>query len=275
MLLGTIASIISGGLIGFNAWKLYYGKGVYWSGLRLFLGAAPFLLLYYKGPNALFIVAASAWLFRRMRCIGLTGSIASGKTSVSKALADKGFTILDLDKYARDVVDPGTPAFQAIVAKFGLDVLQRPTEASVPTLNRAKLRELIMRDDSARRFMNSVTHPAIYRKLLWNVMKHRVIGGKNVIIDAPLLFESGWLIRILTSPVIVVYAPLEIQKQRLMKRDKMTSEQAEKMISIQFSVEKKASLGDLIFDNSVDIDNFDHAKCNSFQKTLEEIVSRL
>lgn len=147
----------------------------------------------------------------RVRVIGLTGSIGSGKSTVSARLAAAGAYIIDADKLAREVVRRGSRPYATIVGHFGDRVVGPDGE-----LDRAALRAIISHDASERRFLNSVTHPAVGWEIFSRVMLHRWVLGQTVVIDAPLLFESGAFLRLLCCPIIVVTAPREAVLRRVM-----------------------------------------------------------
>jgi dephospho-CoA kinase len=173
---------------------------------------------------------------RQMRAIGLTGGISVGKSTVSELLEKNGCKIIDADKIAREVVEPGKSAYKKIVAAFGEEILQKDK-----TINREKLGSIIFSDAQARKKLNSATHPAITWEILSQTWKHR--REPLVVIDAPLLFEGGrWGLVLLCFPVILVDAPANIQCERLMKRNSLTKEEAQKRIDSQMPLEKKRQL---------------------------------
>ena len=129
------------------------------------------------------------------KVIGLTGGIATGKSTVSSLLASHGIPIIDADVLAREVVAPGTRALNQIVAEFGRDILQ-----SDGTLDRPKLGELIFNNDAKRKKLNSIVHPAVRRAMIWRVIKYWLRGEKMCVLDVPLLIEvelwkwMGWVV---------------------------------------------------------------------------------
>lgn len=241
--------------------------GFTWYSLRrgrlgpLAAAALAVALLAQQKDYRLAVVALLAYFHgRRVRCIGLTGGIATGKSAVSRMLAAKGAVIVDADLIARQVVEPGQPAYAAIVSHFGERVLEpvAPTAASsdgdsLPRgrpINRAELRRIIMASASERRFLNRVTHPQIFKSLAFQVLEHRWLRGKTVIIDAPLLFESGWSLRVLCSPVIVVSADRQVQLARLQQRDGLSAAEAEANVAAQLPLVKKEALADIVLRNN-------------------------
>lgn len=190
-------------------------------------------------------------LAARFRCIGITGGIATGKSTVSKLLQKKGLRILDLDILAREIVVPGEPAYHKIVKHFGPNVLlpidsSSSSASSLPGLNRQWLRHTIANSSEQRKILNGITHPAIFQRLFRQVAYYRWWKGETVVIDAPLLYESGWILRLLCGPIIVTASPRDLQLQRLMTRDGMDNMNAEKMIDTQMSLEQKIRLADYV-----------------------------
>ena len=118
--------------------------------------------------------------------VGLTGGIATGKSTASKLLKAKKLPVEDADLVAREVVMPGTPALAKIVKRFGPSVLLPDG-----SLDRKKLGNIIFNDPARRRELNSIVHPAVRRALLWGILMHWFSGEKICIVDVPLLIESG------------------------------------------------------------------------------------
>jgi len=204
-------------------------------------------------------------LSSRFRCIGITGGIATGKSTVSKTIKKlaPSIRILDLDVIAREIVMPGEPAYHKIVQHFGSNVLlplsssstsSSSTPASstsqnnseLPGLNRTWLRNTIANSPEQRKILNNITHPAIFKRLFTQVAYYRWLKGEIVLIDAPLLFESGWILTFLCGPIIVTASPRDLQLQRLIERDNMDKQNAEKMIDTQMPLTKKIALADYV-----------------------------
>lgn len=175
--------------------------------------------------------------------IGLTGSIASGKSTVSRMLADMGFPIVDADLIARLVVEPGTDTLKEIEAVFGSQVIL-PEGA----LNRAKLGELIFNDPESRQQLNNIIHPAIRREMLRQRDAFLAEGHKNVILDIPLLFESKLFN--FADRILVVSVSEQNQLMRLMERNGLTEKEALARIGSQLPMsEKEAGADAVIFNN--------------------------
>ncbi|QMV40715.1 dephospho-CoA kinase [Cohnella cholangitidis] len=176
--------------------------------------------------------------------IGLTGGIATGKSTVAKGLTERGAILIDLDGIAREVVEPGQPSLLAIAERFGQAVLQADG-----MLDRKKLGSIVFSDPSERKALEAIIHPAIRA-----VMKERMAyheshtPNKLVVVDVPLLFESG--LESYFEQIMVVYVPRDVQLQRLMERDKLTSEEALKRLNAQMNIEDKKIKADILIDNS-------------------------
>jgi len=179
--------------------------------------------------------------------IGLTGGIASGKSALEKAFAARGITVADADLLARAVVEPGEPALAAVVAQFGDGVLQADGR-----LDRAALRVRVFNDDDARRALEAILHPAIRTRLQAICI---AAPSPYAIAMVPLLAEGGgrsaypWLHRIL-----VVDAPAEVQRARLMQRDGIDAALADRMMAAQATRAERLAIADDIVVNDGDLD---------------------
>ena len=173
--------------------------------------------------------------------IGLTGGIASGKSEAGRQFAALGVPVIDADTVAREVVAPGTPGLAAITARFGAEILQPDGQ-----LDRAALRRVVFADADARRDLEGITHPAIRQSLL---QQCREAPGPYAVAAIPLLAEAGrerypWL-----SAIVVVDVPESIQQQRLLKRDAIDVELAQRMIAAQASRSARLAIADHVIDN--------------------------
>ena len=181
--------------------------------------------------------------------VGLTGSIAVGKTFVCEIFRELGCHVLDADQVARDVVQPGTPGIDAVVAAFGKDVLR-----SDGTLDRAKLGSVVFADKEKRLLLNSIIHPLVFEAQdRWLKERERQDPDGIAIIDAALLIESGGYRRF--DKLIVVWCEPELQLQRLMARDGLSRTDAQRRIDAQMSQEEKKSHADFLIDTSDSRDN--------------------
>lgn len=179
--------------------------------------------------------------------IGLTGGIASGKSTVSNLLKERGFTILDADIAARVVVEPGQIAYKRIIESFGRDILNKDE-----SINRLKLGSIIFNDAEKRKTLNSIIHPAVRECL--NDWKNEAIkeGKKTIIYDIPLLYESN--LTYLVEKVIVVFVNPDIQLKRLLNRNGLSEEEALARIRSQLPLNEKVERADAIIDNNGTID---------------------
>lgn len=183
--------------------------------------------------------------------VGLTGSIGVGKSFVAGVLAELGCHVLDADDTAREVVAPGSAALREVVAEFGTEILQ-----SDATLDRSKLGAVVFADAEKRAKLNSILHPYIItqqdqRLRNWETQSPRSIG----VVDAALMIESGSYKRF--DKVIVVHCRSEVQLQRIMTRNNLTRDEAEKRILAQMSQEEKKKRADYLIDTS---DGFEAAR---------------
>lgn len=154
-----------------------------------------------------------------MRIVGLTGGIASGKSTVSRMLVELGVRVVDIDAIARQVVAPGEPAWREVV-----DWLGRPYLLADGNLDRRKVADLVFADSSARARLEAIIHPRIAEIVDREVAAARAEGLKALVLDVPLLFEAGWADRV--DEVWVVYADDETRLKRLQERDKVAFPQA-------------------------------------------------
>jgi dephospho-CoA kinase len=176
--------------------------------------------------------------------LGVTGSIATGKSTVASMLEELGARTIDFDVLSRVVVEPDRPAWRDIVSFFGEQVLLEDR-----TLDREGLRQIVFRDLEKKKKLESFIHPRIGEEFLRLVREHAEQDPNAIIqVVVPLLIETQ--MHPLFHHLLMVYAPEEEQKRRLIERDEMTEEMATKMIRSQLSVEEKKGYCDLVIDNS-------------------------
>ena len=185
-----------------------------------------------------------------MYIIGLTGGIASGKSTVSTILAELGIYIIDADEIARSIVMPREPAWHEIVAHFGSAVLLTNGQ-----INREILGEKIFKNKEERQWLESVTHPYIQKEINIKIEQAKLLGEKCIVLDIPLLFEIGW--ESMVNEIWVVYVREEVQIPRLMARNQFTHQQAMDRIDAQMSLIEKVKKANVVIDNNLDIE---HAK---------------
>ncbi|CAG7587742.1 Dephospho-CoA kinase [Peptoniphilus tyrrelliae] len=175
------------------------------------------------------------------KVIGLTGSIATGKSQVSNYLRDKGIKVVDADLIARDLVD--IPIVKDEIKKaFGENIYVNKN------LDRKKLAEIVFNNDKKRDILNDIMHPHIYKIILDEIKNSKEI----VFVDIPLLFENEKVnekFGLKFDEIWLVYVDRETQIERLMKRDGISRDYAEKKINSQISVEEKRKKADVIIDN--------------------------
>lgn len=179
---------------------------------------------------------------------GLTGGIATGKSTVASILRKAGAIVIDADEIARDVVRKGLPAWKEIVEHFGKQVLCPKGE-----IDRKVLGDIIFNNAAEKEVLNNIVHPKVFEELdrrMSNIKKHT--SDAIVILDIPLLIETD-LHKILPD-VIVVYTPEDIQLERLIKRDHLSKKDAMARINSQMSIEKKKGVATIIIDNSSNIE---------------------
>ena len=181
------------------------------------------------------------------RIIGITGGIASGKSSVSTFIKELGFLIIDADIVAREVVEPGEEAYQEIVKAFGDDILL--PEGGI---DRAKLGNLIFHDEEKRLRLNSIVHPAVRKRMKEQAEKAFQNGAKTVFMDIPLLFESK--LTYMVEKTLLVYVDEEVQLERLMNRNSLSKKDALARISSQMPLNEKKALADAVVNNNGDLE---------------------
>jgi dephospho-CoA kinase len=177
-----------------------------------------------------------------MRIIGLTGGIASGKSTVAKILEEWGAAVIDADQLSREVVVPGGRCHEAIVAEFGTEILNPDL-----TINRAALGAIVFADAQARKRLEGITHPAIGRCAEEKLASLRAAGAEIVIYMAPLLIEAGISSRV--DEVWVVYADPETQIARIIARDGADRAEALRRIAAQMPMTEKVKYGKVVIDN--------------------------
>lgn len=178
-----------------------------------------------------------------IRVVGLTGGIASGKSSVARMLAEKGAVVIDADELSRAAVRPGSPALARIVAEFGSGILLPDGN-----LDRRRMRSAIFGNEEKRRLLEQILHPEIKRLADEGIAAAAASGQRIVFYMAPLLIEAGITDRV--DEIWVVTVRPEIQLQRLMERDAISSSDARNIIDSQMSLAEKERHGRVVIDNS-------------------------
>lgn len=195
--------------------------------------------------------------------VGLTGGIASGKSTVSAYFAKLGVTIIDADLIAREVVEPGTEGFEAIKETFGTQVI-----AEDGSLDRKALGAIIFGDAEKRAQLNAIVHPAVGKRMIELAERAKSLGLKWVIYDAALLVEHGahtWL-----PEIIVVSASRATQLQRIIQRDGLSADEASARIDSQLPLQDKINVATHVIDNDGTLDHtWDQTK-----RIFEELTDR-
>lgn len=180
-----------------------------------------------------------------MHIIALTGGIASGKSTVSRRLADHGAAIIDADQLAREAVEPGTSALAAISAAFGDRVI-----AADGSLDRAALGRIVFSDDAARLTLNSITHPEVWRLARLRMAEAEDAGYRVAVYDVPLLAEAAEERLLRFDAVVVVTAPEDERIRRMVGQRGMTEADARARIAAQLPDAARLALADVVLDNS-------------------------
>lgn len=175
--------------------------------------------------------------------IGLTGGIASGKSTVANYLKEKGLTVIDADIEARLAVEIGEPAYYKIIETFGEEILQVDKK-----IDRVKLGHIIFNDEEKRKQLNGIVHPEVRKRM--NDKKEEGIkrGEKIIVLDIPLLFESK--LTYMVDKTLLVYVDEEIQLKRLMVRNQLSKEDALARINAQMPLKDKIKLADEVVNNN-------------------------
>lgn len=195
--------------------------------------------------------------------IGLTGGIATGKSTVTEFLIEKGYKVIDADKIARKVVEVNYPAYKEIVEEFGVEILNKDL-----TINRTKLGSIVFNSEEKRKRLNSIVHPRVFQEIS-NLILNYCESEKIVFLDVPLLIEELDLFKkynIYIHEIWLVYTDKEKQIERLMQRDNFTYEEAEKRISSQLPMKIKKKCADRIINNNKNI--------KELKNTVDDIINR-
>lgn len=207
-------------------------------------------------------------ILNNCRLIGLTGGIATGKSTVTKLLTEKGYTVIDADKIAREVVQQGKPAYNEIVETFGVRILLEDK-----SLNRKKLGRLIFNSSSVRKALNKIVHPRVIEGIKQQIMDECMdenIGDRTIFLDIPLLFEVLDLLKLYNielKEIWMVYTDKSTQLKRLMERDNINEEEAMNKINAQQTVDEKRKKSTKTLYNNGNIEDL--------KRNLEIILSEL
>ncbi len=191
-----------------------------------------------------------------MKVIGLTGGIACGKSSVGDILRKLGVKVIDADEIAHQIYQPGTPVHSKIVTEFGQDILDAGGR-----INRQKLGKIVFQNQAARLRLEAITHPVIIQEIDNLVNTARSENYPILVVEVPLLFEAG--LERQFDYIWVVSARPDVQLERLMKRNRLSREEATARLAVQLSLDYKEGKADVIVYNNNDLSD------------LEEEIKRL
>jgi dephospho-CoA kinase len=186
-----------------------------------------------------------------LKVYGLTGGIASGKSTVAALLIQAGYEVVDSDEIVKILYGKGEAIYNAILGAFGGDIL-----TSDGNIDRKRLGDLIFNNLEARQKLNAVTHPVIRHEIEKRLEACRIRGDRIVFVDVPLLYESETFGRY--DGVILVYAKVSLQLSRLMARNGFSEEEADIRIKSQLPIEEKRARADFIVDNQGSINQLKH-----------------
>ncbi|HYH03372.1 MAG TPA: dephospho-CoA kinase [Bacillota bacterium] len=177
-----------------------------------------------------------------MKIIGITGGIASGKSTVAQIIREMGYRVLDADQLARQVVEPGRPAYQEVIRTFGSEVLSPDG-----TLDRKKLAGIVFRDAEQRIKLEQIIHPAVKAAIRQEQERLLQSNGQVLFVEVPLLYEAGW--EDFFDAVWVVSVTPKLQQERLLERDRLTPEEVMQRLAAQWPLSQKIKLADLVIEN--------------------------
>ena len=197
------------------------------------------------------------------KVIGLTGGIASGKSTVGRMLSEQNFPVIDTDKLAREVVEPGKPALKELVSAFGTKILKDDK-----TLDRHRMLEMMLTDAGARQLVENIIHPYVFKRMDQILQHLAALGNNIVIVEVPLLFEAGW--QDFFDYVISVVAPEPICIKRLAERKKMSIDMASRWMATQIPQEVKAKRSDYVVHNNAGLDEL-QIQVNRLSRVLKQL----
>jgi dephospho-CoA kinase len=200
---------------------------------------------------------------RPAKVIGLTGGIASGKSTVGRMLSEQHFPVIDTDKLAREVVEPGKPALKELVKVFGTEILRDDK-----TLDRQRMLEMMLTDAGTRQLVENIIHPYVFKRMDQILQQLAASGNNIVIVEVPLLFEIGW--QNFFDYVFSVVAPEPICIKRLAERKQMSVDMASRWIATQIPQEVKAKRSDYVIHNNAGLDEL-QIQVNRLSEILKQL----
>jgi len=199
-----------------------------------------------------------------VKLVGLTGGIASGKSTVAAILQRLGAAVVDADELAREVVQPGQIAWQEIVDAFGPEVLQQDR-----SLDRPKLRKIVFDDPQALTKLEAMIHPRV-RALAEEKIRDLAAAGQTVVVyEVPLLFEVR--LHETLRPVILVACDQKTQTERIMRRDRISGADAQKTIAAQMSLGEKRKLADYVIENNGSLEELERQVRELWEKITRTV----
>jgi len=187
-------------------------------------------------------------LKNNQRRIGLTGGIASGKTTITNYIRKhKNIPILDADDFSKELIKPNTYGYKRILDYFGNQIINNKNN-SEKTINRKLLRNIIFKHSKSKEWIEKLLHPLIKEKMIEKCRQYK--NNQTILMVIPLLFEAKF--EDICTEIWLVDCPREIQKERLIIRDRISEKEAYEIINLQLSFEEKRKLSDIILDNSDD-----------------------
>ena len=182
------------------------------------------------------------------RRIGLTGGIASGKTTITNYIRKhKKIPVLDADNLSRELIKPNTYGYNKILDYFGNQIIDNKNN-SEKAINRKLLRNIIFKNSASKEWIEKLLHPLIKERMIEECSQYK--NNQTIVLVIPLLFEAKF--EDICTEIWLVKCPKEIQKKRLITRDKISEKEAYETINLQLSFEEKSKLSDIILDNSDD-----------------------
>lgn len=202
----------------------------------------------------------------RMRLIGLTGGIATGKSTFAAALRALGAPVIDADELARRAVARGSPALLEIERAFGPGMVGPDGE-----LDRRRMAARVFADQDARARLEAIVHPAVREAMRAEAERLAAAGHDLAFYEAPLLYEVGLEVKV--ECVVVVHAPAEVQKRRLAVRDGFSDAEAQARLDAQMPIDQKAARADVVVENDGDLESL-RAKAGPLLRDLRTGLSR-
>lgn len=196
--------------------------------------------------------------------LGLTGGIATGKSTADEFFKNKNIPIIDSDKVAHNIMNVGKPAWKKVKETFGTDYLN-----SDQSVNRKKLGKLVFNNEAELKKLNEITHPLIYQEIQEKIKTEKDKNVPLVIVDAPILFETGG--QNYCDKTVVITLPPKIQLERLMARNNLSKEDALSRINAQMPLEQKEKLATYVVDNAGTIEELDSKLEQVLKKIKDEV----